>query len=204
MADVEAALSSSRLRRYNMTDTNKALRLYVWNIRLCESAYLVCQFAEVSYRNAVHQAVKTKYQDWHRSKSFEKMLPDKLKSEIKRVSDINLEKADAEDRIVAGLSMGFWLHMTSKKFRNNVFSGGFLPFFPHFPQTSTLDDLYKAVDGLRTFRNRIAHHKPIFDKRAKFHHESALKLIGWINPNAMWLVRELSNFDRVLGKRPAI
>lgn len=55
-AEIEGALTQVRISRYlaaAKNDKQLALRLYVWNARLCECLYLPVQFTEVAVRNAV-------------------------------------------------------------------------------------------------------------------------------------------------------
>ena len=50
-------MSPARLDRFVPAargDRNHALRLYIWNARLCEKFYLPIQLAEVTMRNAIH------------------------------------------------------------------------------------------------------------------------------------------------------
>lgn len=198
MNEIKSTLSPNRIERYMKEakyDVNVALRLYIWNIRLCEAAYLVLQIAEVSYRNYAHKAVRLKYKDWYKDNSLSGMLKDHLSAELKRSMETNKNKNDAEDRIVASLSMGFWHNITSNKFRGHFFDKNSLPM---------IAKLHEDFNTVRNLRNRVAHHKPIFDKRPKSGHDKALKIIKQINPSTWFLAKELSNFDRVLGRKPAI
>jgi Abi-like protein. len=54
-----------------------------------------------------------------------------------------------------------------------------------FPHAVTLNrnGAHRPLDFLRTLRNRIAHHEPIFDRHLQQDYQSVLDLTGWISPH---------------------
>ncbi|MBF0167280.1 MAG: Abi family protein [Alphaproteobacteria bacterium] len=208
--NVENALSPGRLSRYMheaRQDPHTALRLYLWNVRLCESAYLACQVAEVSYRNAVHQVLRTRYPGWWVDRNrFIPQLPKRLRDELDRVVKdvIKNHSADPEDYVVSGLSLGFWLHMTSKSFRKNLFVSASPLLCRSLPAGLGVDDVYDAVDKLRNFRNRIAHHKPIFDRNPDSHVRRAKEIVSWFDGDTYWLVEQICRFNGTYASKPSV
>ena len=64
-------------------DKHKALRLYVWNARICEAFYLPLQLAEVTIRNRIHAGVILRYgTGWELQGRFLCTLPQRLRSEL--------------------------------------------------------------------------------------------------------------------------
>src|SRR5512145_1342666 len=64
LAKVEAAISPGRLDRYMAAaghDRRMALKLYVWNASICEAFYTPLKFCEVTLRNAILSAIRTRY-----------------------------------------------------------------------------------------------------------------------------------------------
>lgn len=58
---IEATISPARLKRYIPTakgDRQLALRLYLWNVRICEAFYFPLQTAEIAARNAIKKPVE--------------------------------------------------------------------------------------------------------------------------------------------------
>lgn len=55
---------------------------------------------------------------------------------------------------------------------------------------------HHQLDYLRTFRNRIAHHEPIFGRHLAADHTSILTVTGWINPEVQ---RWIDHHSRVPG-----
>jgi len=208
---IEQTLSPARLQRYMpAAGGNKhfALRLYVWNARLCEAFYLPTQLAEVSIRNVVHAAITDQYQDtWHRRGSFLCTLPDRLKTELNKV--IADERAIhglllTNDHIVSGLSFGFWAHMFTANFEGILWPKYFPLCFPNKPTGLDRYELYGWIESLRAMRNRIAHHKPVFDKNPTAEYQNIIQLVSWICPDTAWFLKTTSHVSSIINARPRI
>jgi hypothetical protein len=145
MKAVRGTLSAPRLGRYLPAangDPHLALRLYVWNARLCEAFYLPCQLAEVACRNAVARALVGKYgANWCADSRFHSILPNHLRAELDKVNtEERVRRGIADltvDHIVAGLTFGFWVALLTAKFDFTIWKGGMLPFFRHYGATAT-------------------------------------------------------------------
>jgi hypothetical protein len=208
-SQLERSFSPARLGRYLAAangDKHYALRLYVWNVRLCEAFYLPTQFAEVTIRNAIHGALATKHGlNWESRGSFLCTLPDRLRRELDDV--IRTERAAygaamTVDHIVSGLSFGFWLHLLTKKYEGVLWPTYFPQFFPNMPANITRTNLYDRLDSLRIFRNRLAHHKPIFDRSPKTEYNNLLDTVRWACSDMHWFITTLTRIDQTLSARP--
>lgn len=206
---IEKALSPARLGRYLPAangDRQLALRLYVWNSRLCEEFYIPTQFAEVSFRNALNQGLIARYgSSWHYSSGFVSGLPDRLQDQVAKVirdETVQHGAAMTVNHIVSSLPLGFWLHLCSTGLRGTVWKGKLRGLFAHLPTIAGEQDIYNAVDRLRRFRNRIAHHDAIFDKRPLREFKNIEAIIGWTSPEALWLMRQISSPARAINGRP--
>ncbi|HEX3885245.1 MAG TPA: hypothetical protein VHW66_21495 [Stellaceae bacterium] len=209
MASIEATLSSARLARFlpeAKGNRQLAIRLHVWNARLCESFYLPAQFAEVAARNAIQKPVVRRFSSqWYENRAFQNILPPRLEEELIRVVSEEQRARGMSftvDHVVAALSFGFWLNLLTSSYEKHLWAIGLRGSFPHLPGTLKREDVYKALDQLRRFRNKIAHHSAIFDKRPRAEHANVLEVIGWICSDTRWLVSELTYFERVLGRKP--
>lgn len=208
---LERSFSAARLGRYLAAangDRHYALRLYVWNVRLCEAFYLPTQFAEVTIRNAIHGALTAKHgTNWEARGSFLVTLPDRLRRELDDV--IRSERAAygatmTVDHIVSGMSFGFWLHLLTKNYEGVLWPAHFAEFFPNKPAAVTRVDLYKKLDRLRTFRNRLAHHKPIFDRSPKAEYNNLLEVVRWACLDMHWFTTGLTRVDQTLAAKPRV
>jgi hypothetical protein len=65
LAEIEKVLTPDRLARYRRkepkADQSRALRLYFWNIELCEALHAPLHFAEMAIRNGVQTAMEAHY-----------------------------------------------------------------------------------------------------------------------------------------------
>jgi hypothetical protein len=206
---IENTLSSARLGRYLAEakgDKHLALRLYIWNITLSKALYFPAQICEVAIRNAVHTALRDKHsEDWHQRGSFLCTLPARLKLEL------NTTLADERgiygtrmdtNHLVSGLSFGFWVHLLTKNYEDVFWPKYFKVCFPHMPKKETRQGLYDKVDKVRLLRNRIAHHKPIFDRAPNVEYQNLLTLISWVCPETYWLATSLSTVHQTISAKP--
>lgn len=210
-SQIESSLSPARLGRYlgaAGSDKHYALRLYVWNGRLCEAFYLPSQLAEVATRNAIHRALYEKHgANWFSQGAFLCTLPARLKDELEDV--MRTEKAahgaaTSVNHFVSGLSLGFWQHLLTKNYEGVFWPSYFPRCFPNKPGHVSRETLYDSVDSFRVFRNRIAHHKPIFDRAPKSEYQNLLQLISWVCEETHWLARMLSHVEQTINARPRI
>ena len=206
---LERSLSEPRLGRYLGAangDKHYALRLYVWNAQLCEAFYLPMQIAEVCARNAIHRVLIEHHKsDWFNRGGFLCTLPKRLRDELDSAIKDAREKHGAgmtTNYVVAGLSFGFWVHLLTKNY-DGVFWPTYYPSsFPNLPRGTTREILYERLDRLRLFRNRIAHHKPIFDHRPRGEYLSILELIGWSCAETEWFARAVAKIDQAITAKP--
>lgn len=213
LVNLQGALSTERLSRYYPAANNDpqlALRLYVWNARLCEAFYFPCQMAEVTVRNALHRALAAHFgrADWYRDQSFLNQSPRPLVDEIFRV--MHQKSKDhgglaTHNHMISGLSFGFWTHMLTINFeRCGVWPRQIPAAFPFAPCGQTRQAIYNKIDLVRKFRNRIAHQGAIFDKRPQKMHQEIMDVIGWSCEDARWLAASLSRLSQVINARPRV
>lgn len=203
------SLSEARLARYlgeAKGDPHYGLRLYVWNARICEALYLPTQIGEVAVRNAIHTALCGKHGDeWHKRGGFLCTLPDRLKQELESV--LREERTAygsgmTLDHVISGLSFGFWTHLLTKNYQDVLWPAQFRHAFPSKPKEITRQVLHERVNRLRVLRNRIAHHKPIFDRSPTAEYQNLLDLLSWICADTRWFVVTTSRVAQVIGDRP--
>jgi len=184
-----------------------ALRLYIWNARLCESFYLPIQLAEVAARNAIHKPVERRFRaDWYVSAGFEAILPPKLKDELKKVVSDERRGRGSQftvNHVVAGLSFGFWLNLLTSSYDKHLWANGLRGSFPRLPRSVDRQQLHERLDQLRRFRNKIAHHYAIFDKSPRAELQNAMQILDWICADSHWLAGELAGVVRVLSNKPS-
>ena len=208
-AKIEATLSAARLKRYLPAagyDHQFALRIYVWNARICEQFVIPMQFVEISVRNRLNQALIGRFGPrWFQHPAFINQLPKRTKDDISKSIAENHSWHGADlnaDHIISSLSFGFSVQITSAASTRSVWGGKLPGLFPHLKPGVSSAQIYSKLDQIRIFRNRIAHHNAIFDKRPLHEFRNIAEVTGWICPDTLWLVRQLSNVSGVINQRP--
>jgi hypothetical protein len=211
LKEIETALSTARLRRYLNAaggDPHLALRLYVWNARLCEELYLPLQTAEICIRNVVHYTLTRKYgPGWYSNHKFIDVLPDRYKEEVARtVRDEQNSRMGAftVDHVVAGMKFGFWVHLLTKNFQHLLWQQGMGRSFPNISPEVDREQVYTQVDRLRSFRNKVMHHYAIFDRHVLDEHANAMDIIRWTSEHLHWFARQLVNPQAAMAKKPRV
>lgn len=206
---IESSLSAPRLSRYLPAangDKHFAFRLYVWNARICEDFYLPTQITEVAIRNAVHKALMRRYGvDWDQRGDFLCTLPKRLTEALSDARDSERNQQGTRltiNHLVSSLSFGFWVHLTTQDYGHLIWKQGVRAEFPNFPKKGKLFELHAALDRFRMFRNRVAHHNAVFDKSPTAELRRMQEIVGWICPETLWVMNELSNVSRTINQRP--
>lgn len=211
LAEFEAALAPARLARFLPAaggDKHYAVRLYVWNARLCEEFYLPLQTAEVAVRNVIAETLKRRYgAGWYSSRSVRAILSDKHRGELdSQVYDQQVRCGPdfTGDHVVSGLSFGFWASWLTSSYEHHIWQQGIKRSFLNAPNDASREDAYKRVDQLRRFRNKVMHHYAIFDRSPVAEYQNLLEIVRWISPATVWLLKELGSPPRIVNKKPAL
>ena len=206
---VEKAIEEQRLNRYfrqGASDKKGAFARYLWNAALCESFVVPLQFGEILCRNALHRALtKRAGADWHSDKTFRIILSDRFQQELREVLAERARQHGTlvtAHHIVSGLTFGFWEHLATKRFERYLWAKGVQHVFPGAPAGATHEDLHTLIESVRRWRNRIAHHKAIFDKKPDKKHDDAIQLIKWVcGDTGAWVAQE-SKFTKAMALKP--
>lgn len=217
-ARVEDSLSTERFGTYLQAteqDGDAALKLYTWNTAVSAAFYGPLQALEIALRNSMHRELSKVYgESWYLEPGagLDAGCNDRIHEVIR---DLKRSRyATDPPHVVAAMSFGFWVSLLG--------SGGFLKREPGsqkanyemtlwrtalwraFPYGKGLSrkEIHKPLDFLRTLRNRIAHHEPIFSRHLQQDYTSILEITGWIAPpKRLWIERH-SRVDDVLQTPP--
>lgn len=218
----EQLLSKPRLGRYLIaTQGNKvkAVRLYKYNLRLSQSLFGVISMFEIALRNAIDKHYQEQFNqpDWLKDNILSKGLlyhptlknhSGRFEQAEKVKSTINsLRKNYSHDKVVAGLSFGFWRYMFSG-IQFNVFGNTLLQIFPNRPKGVNQKYIYQKLTEINNLRNRIAHHEPIcFDTNntpsvhyANRHYQDILDLLDWLGYSPIQVLGSLESPKKDLEK----
>ena len=204
LTELESSLSPERMSTYvqavSKQDKEEAVRLYIWNIALSSAFYGMLQVLEVTLRNAMHSQLAANYgPTW-----YDNPLVGLDDGSTRRIQNAKIRltrtghQRISTGRVVAGLSFGFWVsllghggRMAELNRRANYEMTLWRPVLRHaFPHAGSLTrkQAHAALDPLRTLRNRIAHHEPIFLREHTVDYRLILEVTGWISPTTReWL-----------------
>ena len=118
---------------------------------------------------------------------------------LNRIENTRQELAKARypvdsPHVIASLSFGFWVSLlgpggfmdrttrTKANYEMTLWRPALRRAFPHAGKISR-KGAHMPLDYLRTFRNRIAHHEPVFSRHLEKDYQSILEIAGWIAPH---------------------
>lgn len=166
-------------------DVNKAFELYEENVRLSAEFYQYLSFFEVGMRNKLNDSMirdygdmwllnpKTPLQEKHRE-NIEKVC-----ERLRRKGIIIGKTPESMGRIVADLSLGFWIKLLSSGLGQPLWRSTLRHAFPNY--RGNFKPLRYRVSQIWELRNRIAHHEPIiFMDNIEGMREEILEVIGWM------------------------
>ena len=161
-------MNEERLSAYqHATQTDvEALALYELNARLANCLHEVIGGLEVVLRNTVSEAIKDhfKRKDWYRARTFTSLLtPEKRRNLLEVRKRLTAKQQTVKSgRVVAGLTLHFWVAMHEKKYRDTIWT----PFLRTiWPDNTDIKEVHKDLLKICDLRNRIAHYEPIFADR---------------------------------------
>lgn len=184
------------------------MRLYRWNAALSQSIYWSSQTAEIVTRNAICRAFQDRYgADWIRSPTFRAIAKkgdvDKIEDAIDRQRIERKLPTPSVDQVVADLSFGFWVSLLTQHYSVPVnWPRNLRKSFPDIEKGATVESVRILADNLRTIRNRVAHHEPIFHLPLEEVHRKILLLTKWASPSVHLFVTDNCRFAKILGDRP--
>jgi hypothetical protein len=191
---IQRTITTERLTRYlgaTRQDISHALELYEYNVQLSEILYGLLHSLEVTLRNAEHHALTASYGNprWYDIAPLSPYWQD-------QVADAKVKPGAAgkPGKVVAELTFGFWVDLTSRHNHNSLWMGKRLnAAFPH--TTLRRDAIHDRLKSVQLLRNRISHHEPILTSaRALYNGNGVLRLqqllecVEWICPDtAQWI-----------------
>lgn len=184
-------LSPPRLNPYlqvSAGDEQKALLLYLENIRLAQSFYISLSFLEIALRNALHEVLERHFNstNWllEQKQGFmtdKRLIYKDYKSGKTSTNDkvlrmVEVASREFEDRwqyappngsvLIAELNFGFWTTLFGKTYFG-LLQKSPLRAFPNRPRGTDREIIYNKLKEVRTFRNRVYHYEPLCFQRTK-------------------------------------
>lgn len=176
---IKDSLSAARIGTYenivggtaSLLQTEKALRLYMWNAQISAAFFVPLHVCEVLTRNAISEVIATVYGDrWPWSIGFERSLPIPIHG-YKPKDDLisGRRNQPTTGKVIPELKFVFWQKMLTGRFDTRLWNNHILTAFPHavaqgLSAAQLRQNLYNDLETVRKLRNRIAHHEPIINR----------------------------------------
>jgi hypothetical protein len=199
---IEKYISPERLAPYKSIargDRWVAIHLYERNTELSEALYGVIQGLEVSLRNSIHNIMSADIgrDDWYDVVGLDQPEQDAL-ADAKRAIQ-NRPTALSPGKVVAELTFGFWVKLTSSAYEKSLWVKHLYKIFPIRVKRT---QLHGRLTELKTLRNRIAHHERIIGKRDLLQdYPDLLEAIRWVSPAIESWVRSTNCFQERRSKK---
>lgn len=207
----EALISAPRFGTYLREasgDRNLALRLYCWNADLSAAFYPLLQFAEVAVRNGAVEAIEKEFgANWHHNRGFKYSLPMK-RGRYRPRDDLQscAERLPTAGKVVAELKFVFWQYLFIAGQDRRLWNKHFFTAFPGADHTGSVadarEDLHNDIQAIRIFRNRIAHHEPIYGRDLPEEQRLIRKTIHSRRPEAAAWIDGFERITTLLAQRP--
>lgn len=198
---IARALSRSRLDKYlraTGSDLDLAIGLYERNTRLAESFYTPLQALEICFRNHLDLELSARYgEDWMRNEA----APLNRWAQISiqdAISDLRKARLDiTPGAIVAELHFGFWISLLAPQYDASLWREACFRAFMENGRHLARKRVHGRFNAIRRFRNRIAHHEPIFHADLCMVHEEILDTMTWMCRHTAAWARHHSRFASV-------
>lgn len=183
-----------------------ALRLYIWNGRLCEALYLPLQLAEVASRNAIAIPVEKRFGSmWYDDYRFENTLSPQFRGTLRDTVEKEKRKRKAAltvNHVIAALPFGFWVNLMTRSFENQLWATGVRVAFPYAAKGDNRQSIHASLEKMRAIRNDVMHHYAIFDKGPQAVAKELQEFLGLICPETAWFAQQIATISRVINDRP--
>jgi hypothetical protein len=208
-------LSAGRIGTYEAAVTTAtgsanqplALDLYAWNATVAGAFMIPLHIYEVALRNAISSAIEQVYgHRWPWQSQFTRSLSPKGRYSPQKDLEICSKSHITTGKVIPELKFAFWEHMLKNSHTGRIWDPHFRHAFPHSPASFSVADCVKTLRDntyeIRSLRNRIAHHEPIF------HHDLTKNLtqmttaIEWICPATQAWLSTKEQVTDLLAEKP--
>jgi len=164
-------MNSGLISKYisdNRINSYKDLPEYEENLLLSKNAYIPLSILEVSLRNSLDALLSEKVSpNWYETDSF---LTNDSRYKITQAIELLKRRKESvsKHKIIAELSFGFWVNLLKKPYEKKLRINDLKKVFPNLPpknkKLTNRDSLYKELNHIRNFRNRIFHHEKVLNR----------------------------------------
>jgi hypothetical protein len=176
---LERTISRDRLTKYlvaKASDLDAALTLYERNMRLSEAMYTPLQTLEVCLRNCINREMSQTYgADWLTNGTVP-LQQNASRMITEAVWECGASYSNSD--LVAEIKFSFWVSLTAPGYDATLWRNVIHKAF-RAQGGKKRSHVHGRLNALRRFRNRVAHHEPIYPNAGQMHTE-CLEAIGWM------------------------
>jgi hypothetical protein len=179
---LEKTLSRERLAKY-LDETGQnldaAIALYERNTRLSEAFYSPLQAVEICLRNHLNGAISNAFGVLWYENRVPPLTDDSLRMIFEAKEELKKDGRITPGRVVAELKFAFWVGLLAPKYDATLWRGCLYRAFPAAGGRPRRR-IHSRFNAIRRFRNRVAHHEPIFHLFPVIRHQEIIEAIGWM------------------------
>jgi hypothetical protein len=199
---LDHTITSDRLTPYLVAskgDKCLAVQLYERNTKLSEGLFGVIQPLEIALRNSIHHVMQTAtgQAHWYDHPLIQPKEQESIEEAKRNLKRWNKQVTPA--RVIAELTFGFWVRLNAASYEKSVWVKYLYRAFPEMKPPDR-DTIFHRLDMVRTLRNRIAHHEPIFTRYVHQDYLQIVAAIRWICPVTAAWVEATNSFQRMLRR----
>lgn len=199
---IELCLSSPRLKPYIVHagfNRQYAFSLYLYNARLSKAFLYPLHILEITLRNRMNAVFTYQFgTHWPIDPSFQSNLT--AESLLSLKTAIGRSKTQTTGSIVSTLNFDFWSNLLRSEYHNCFWQSNLAILIPSW--NINLTTLRSRSRDLNFFRNRIAHHEPIYQSNLIKIHKDILEMICWLCKDTSDWVDHYSTVNEVMRTSP--
>ncbi|MBU2341470.1 MAG: hypothetical protein KKE77_09550 [Alphaproteobacteria bacterium] len=187
-----------------------ALALYVWNAEVSAAFMVPIHLCEVAIRNAAAEAIEAVHgPTWPWVNGFVRSLP-RPRRPFDYDPQTNLRQVAGRQptvgKVVSEVNFAFWEKVFTTGQDERMWNPHFRTVLPGAPGALSVaqarSKVFSDLVTIRKFRNRIAHHEPIFARTLRDDYAVMRELIEWRRPDAAAWLDKVERISALLAARP--
>jgi len=183
-------------------DVGDALKLYVWNASLSAAFLAPLGAVEVALRNALNDALAASFATpWHDDEAFLRLdasFASRVAAAKAYIGRARPPRPVTTGRIVAELGISFWVSLLRPAHNRTLWPRLRGAFVRYTHRKSVM----KSLEPLPAFRNRIAHHEPIYCRRPSEIYGGLLEVAAMLSPDLPSWIEHHSRVRQCLSDGP--
>ena len=205
---LEAQISSKRYSTFLKKAGHKddfAFQLYLYNARLAKAFLFPLHVVEVVLRNAIDEILCSQYSSqWHLDANFLSILTEESLATLNKARTRASKRGalPQKDDLVSRLTFDFWSNLFRPEYDRSLWQTNIKSLFPLNP-TITRASLQALAISINNFRNRIAHHEPIFALDVSLAYRQIIDVVSYRSATAEAWVRSHSTVHKVMRTKPS-